>query len=65
MYGQLKTNTVNLELIVSWLRQEQDQIGEILRDIEHTKNYHDAYVNDAVRSLEMNFKQIRRFIESN
>ncbi len=60
----VKSQKIYLELIVSWLRSEIAKLTHILETIEQTDDYHSEFVNESLKSAEVELRRLRKFIGS-
>ncbi|MDD3375351.1 MAG: hypothetical protein PHY73_06500 [Candidatus Omnitrophica bacterium] len=61
----IKSNAINVDFVVNWLRSEIAALNNILNIIEKNHSYSDEYVKETMKKAEIDFKQIRKFIDEN
>ena len=60
-----KTHSINMDLVVSWLRSESATLNNVLNTIQEKDSYDDEYVKESIKKVEIALRQISRFINSN
>jgi hypothetical protein len=60
-----KTHSINMDLVISWLRSETATLNNVLDTIQRNDSYDDEYVKGAIKEVEIALRQIGRFIHSN
>lgn len=60
-----KTHSINMDLVVSWLRSESATLNNVLNTIQENDSYDDEYVKESIKKVEIALRQISRFINSN
>jgi hypothetical protein len=61
----VKPQRIYLDLVVSWLRSEIARLTHVLKTIEDTSDYHDEFVHESIKDVEVALRRIRKFTEAN
>lgn len=58
-----RSDSMNLDFVMSWLRGEKTKLEKIIDLVERTDAYYQPNITLALKNIEKEIKRIRKFIE--
>ncbi|MDD4202282.1 MAG: hypothetical protein PHQ52_02320 [Candidatus Omnitrophica bacterium] len=57
----LRKSSLHVDFISSYIRSQVEKLSVILKYVEDNNGYEDAFIEENLRSVEQNTRQLRKF----